>query len=128
MKIPKEILGNHKIRDFKICSLWFTEYYTQKEIAQKFGITQQAVSAIVYKNRALLKLDKEYEKNKRIVILKRQIEKKPDSNKDVADLLDQLRVETEGNKVEHSGSINTGERQIIIVRADAKDERILSRI
>ena len=103
MKLP-EIYGNNKIRDFKILQL-FNDGMSETDIAISFLISQSRVSQIVYRNRTLLNADKELEKIKRINLIKRQIKKAGDSKKDVADLIDQLRVETEGNKVEHSGKI-----------------------
>jgi hypothetical protein len=54
-------------------------------------------------------IDKEWEKRKRIVLLKRQIASKPNSQKDMADLLEQLRREIEGDKplIDNSKHIHT---------------------
>lgn len=121
MKIPKEIVTRKKIRDAKICRLWLENELTNKQIAERFGVSERLVGVIIYKNRACLKLDKEYEKQKRIRWLKKQINKRGNTAKDSADLLDQLRLEIEGNKIEHSGEVKTGEVRIVIVQPQVEN-------
>lgn len=101
MKIPKEIVTRHKIRDAKICRLWLYDNLTQEDIGQIFDLTQQAICSILYKNRKLLTLDRNYEKQKRIHTLKRSIKNAKESQKDKADLIEQLRREIEGNEKLH---------------------------
>lgn len=97
-------------------------------ISEKVGLTQRRIEQILRTNHAYIPIDKEYEKKKRIRWLKRQINKKGDStNKDAADLMDQLRIEVEGNKIEHSGSIKTGETKIIIVSSKEESGRLGSK-
>jgi len=114
MKIP-EIKSHNKIRDASICiefeRLIEDENYTQikmiqKAVAEKFELSERRILQIVRENHAYIPLDKAWEKKKRITRLRMEIKQKEKSNKDVADLLDQLRIEVEGNKLEHSGSIN----------------------
>lgn len=119
MKIPQEIQTRNKIRDAKICDLFLEGELNTDEIGGQFGITGRQVRRLLYRNRGVLKLDKDFEKLKRILWLKKQISKRGNTNKDAADLLDQLRVEIEGHKVEHSGEIKTGETRIIIVNSAA---------
>lgn len=104
MKIPA-LTGRNKIRDAKICALYADDNMTTEKIGELFKITPRRVRAILYHNREYLKLDKDWEKTKRIHKLKRLISKANPSRKDVADLLEQLRVEIEGNKVEHTGKV-----------------------
>lgn len=116
MKLPEGIKGKNKIKDAKICALWLENTLTNKEIADKFNISERTVGRIVYRNSAVLKINKEYEKHKRIKQIERLIAKKGDnSNKDIADLIDQLRVEHEGQKIDHGG-LNL--QSIVIVRAN----------
>jgi hypothetical protein len=103
MKIP-QIVTTNKIRDARICSL-YADGKSAEEIAELFKLTSRRISTILYKNREFLKSDKDWEKTKRIHHLRRLIAKAGESKKDVADLIDQLRVETEGNKLEHSGTV-----------------------
>lgn len=106
MKLP-QIVGNNKIRDARICSLYADDNKTTEKIGELFKLTPRRIRAILYANREFLKSDKEWEKTKRVNHLKRLLKKHPGSigNKCTLDILDQLRVEIEGNKVEHSGSI-----------------------
>ncbi len=103
MKIP-EIKSRNRIRDTYIC-IQYLEGKTQAEIAEdkRVNLSQTHVGRILYKHRNVLIYDKNYEKVKRINWLKKQIEKRGESKKDGADLVDQLRIEIEGNKVEHVG-------------------------
>jgi hypothetical protein len=120
MDLPKEIVTRNKIRDAKICRLWLENELTNKKIAERFGVSERLVGVIVYKNRACLKLDQEYEKQKRIKWLKRQIKKRGNSNKDSADLLEQLRCELQGSKGNDSN--NNGSQKVVVIINENKDE------
>lgn len=72
--------------------------HTLKEIALRFGISATRCYQIVYANRDLITIDKDWEKNKRVHWLKRQIVKNDSTKKDTADLQEQLRKELEGDK------------------------------
>jgi hypothetical protein len=98
MIIPEKIKGRHKIRDAKICLLWDRDSLSPEEIGIKFGLTKLRILQILRTNHLALPIDKEWEKRKRIALLRRHIAKKPSSSKDVADLLEQLRREIEGDK------------------------------
>ena len=128
MRIP-EIVTQNKIRDAKICDLFLEGDLTTEEIGGRFGITGRQVRRLLYRNRAVLKLDKEYEKLKRILWLKKQLTKSKDTKKDPADLLDQIRIEIEGNKVQHSGEIKGGELRIINIISNGKpNESLIERL
>ena len=89
--------------------MYVVDYMTMEEIASNFDITTSRIQQILYRNRHLLNLDRNYEKIKRINWLKRQIKKRGDSERDSADLLTQLRAELEGEKgVEVKNIINVG--------------------
>lgn len=99
MILPKEVKTRHKIRDFKIVQL-YSQGKTQKEIAQLFGFSHQAISNIISKNRHLLKLDIEFEKAKRVFRLKRILAKTGDElspKKDVLNVISEIRSELEGD-------------------------------
>lgn len=97
MILPKEIKTRHKIRDMKIVRLWSQDLKTMEEISQRFEITRSRVQQIIYANRDLLRRDKNFEKSKRLVELERMYLKAPDSQKDKADILDQVRKEYDGD-------------------------------
>ena len=100
MKIPKAIVTEHKIRDFKICKLFLDdEELTYKDIGSRFGITASRIEQILSANCVLINTAKDWEKTKRKRLLKRWIKKLGDSRKDPADLLEQLRKEDEGDKL-----------------------------
>lgn len=126
MNLPKEIVTRNKIRDAKICRLWLDNELTNKQIAERFGVSERLIGVIVYKNRACLKLDKEFEKQKRIRWLKQQIKRRGRTSKDSADLLDQLRIEVEGNKVEHLGNIGEQITKIIIINGNKEENGRIS--
>lgn len=119
MKLPTDIVTRHKIRDSKILSLYSRDTWSFEDIGKRFNISATRVGQIIYKNRHLLKIDKEYEKVKRVYHLKRLFKKHSDSvgKKDAIDILEHLRVESEGNKVEHTGE-GAGTK-IIIIRPEA---------
>jgi len=121
MKLPKDIKGRNKIRDAAIC-LMFEEWHDSElpkteqlidifnRICEKYGITQRRVWQILRENHSYIPINKEYEKVKRIRWLKRQINRRGDkTQKDTADLIDQLRKEIEGDKplIDNSKHIHT---------------------
>ena len=97
MKIPK-IHGRNKIRDTKICRLWSQDLVDIQDLAVKFNLSVSRIYRLLYDNREFLRLDNNWEKEKRIVWLKKQIKTKKVTKKDPADLLEQLRKEIEGDK------------------------------
>jgi len=121
MKIPTEIVTRNKIRDAAILRLYVQDNLTMLQIGLRFGISAPRVQQIVYKNRHLIKIDKEYEKLKRMAVLKRMLNKHPEElgKKSTLDIVEQMRVEVEGNKFEVSGA---GETKIIIIRPNEKKE------
>lgn len=95
MKLP-ELSGKQKIRNAKIFDLTIRENKSSYEVADYLiehglwvGIRDNVASLVrktLYKHRESLIIDKNYERFKQIQRVKRQIEKRPDSTKDVADL------------------------------------------
>jgi hypothetical protein len=98
MKIPKDIKGRNKCRDAAIVLLSERDLWATDRIAERYHITQRRVEQIVRLNYSFVGIDEEYEKRKRIKRLKVEISNKTRSNKDVADLLEQLRKEIEGDR------------------------------
>jgi len=106
MKLPSKIIGRNKIRDAAICINWeeliedkiYPTIESIKEaLSKKFELTEARIYQIVRENHAYIPHNKEWEKKKRINRLKLEIKKKEASNKDVVDLMEQLRIEIEGN-------------------------------
>ena len=118
MKIS-DFAGNNKHRDFKICHLWMEGRLTNLEISEVMGISERCVSRVVYKNRHVLKADRNWEKISRIKWLKEQLNKKGDTSRDPLDLQAELRKEIEGDDDKARGP---GETKIIIIRADGVNE------
>ena len=100
MKLPEKFQGRHKIRDALICRLWAIQNLTMDEIGQKLGLTKSRIQQIIYENREQVKLDKDYEKSKRIAHLKRLLDTYPEEigKKSTIDILEQLRKELEGDE------------------------------
>jgi DNA-binding CsgD family transcriptional regulator len=100
MKLPAEIKTQHKIRDSKICILWARDGLTQEEIGEQFKLTATRIRQILYKNKHLLKIDREYEKLKRLGVLKKMLSKHPETigKKDTIDIVKAMREETEESK------------------------------
>lgn len=99
---PSEILTRDKERDADICNLFLYENLSMVNIGAKHGISHQAVSYILRNNKSLLKIDKEFNKAKRINVLERMLQETPEKlskNKDNTDLIEQLRKEHEGDSV-----------------------------
>lgn len=106
MKIT-EISGTNKIRDFKICYLWQEGKLTNQQIAEQFGISERCVARVVYKNRGVLKTDRNWEKAQRIKWLKQQLNKCGDSRKDPLEIQEAIRKELEGeNKLVDNSTKN----------------------
>ena len=97
MKIPEKIQGRHKIRDAHICLLWDKYEMTVQEIAELKKFTERYIYKILSRNRMFISIDKDWEKKKRIHLLKVAVRKAPATKKDVMDLIEQLRKEIEGN-------------------------------
>jgi predicted phage-related endonuclease len=84
-------------------------------LSEKYKIVERTIYQILEENSDSILSHKNHEKLKRILRLKREIALQERSKKDVADLLDQLRIEIEGNKIEHSGKIEGGGVKIILI-------------
>lgn len=101
MKLPKlAATSRHPIRDAQILRL-FMDGHSMEEIGQRFGISQQRVNVIIWRNRSLLVVDSIYEKAKRVARLQRIARSKTDRlapAKDILNVLEQLRREIEGDK------------------------------
>lgn len=125
MKIP-EIVGHNKIRDAKICSLYADDNKTTEELGEVFKLTPRRIRSILYNNRVFLKLDKDWEKTKRVHLINKLIKSAQPSKKDVADLIDQLRIEVEGQKVEHSGKVEGAAITVNITQlAEKKEDELI---
>lgn len=112
MKLPEKIKGINRIRDTKILHL-YADGKSMEEIGSSFGISGSRVQQVLYKNRDLLELDKKYERAKRVNWLRRQHVKAGDSEKDSADILEQMRKEIEGDDRNPGSSVN--EVKVIVV-------------
>jgi hypothetical protein len=96
MKIPPVDSRLNKIRDGAICKAWAIDGLSCEQIAPRFKLTASRIQQIVYKNRALVTIDKEWERVKRLRILDKELKRKDKSNKDLLDVVEQHRKETNG--------------------------------
>lgn len=124
MKIPSNIFGKNKVRDAIICKL-YAEGYSPEEIKEtrNYPFTVRRIEQIIYKNRAFVKIDKEWEETKQIHRIQRRIKKSQESRKDVFDWETLLDSKITPKRVEHSGEVKTGETKIIIIRPNDYAER-----
>lgn len=97
MILPKDVKTRKRLRDAAILNEWLSGA-TQESLVSKYGITQQAISSIVRKNREIIKIDKEFEKINRIHYLKQALVNSKPSKKDRLDILEALRNECEGER------------------------------
>jgi hypothetical protein len=123
MKIPTEILGNNKIRDAAICRAWAVENLSCEEIAPKFNLTASRIQQIIYKNRALVKIDRDWENTKQIQRTLIRIRKAEVSKKDVHDWETLLDSKIESKRGDRGGN---GGVQVIIVRPEKQAVQIQS--
>ncbi len=116
MKLPANIATRNKIRDAKICVLYADGNKTQAEIAEQFNLSARRIGAILYNNIEFLKSNKEWEKSKRIIHLKRLLNTHPDSlgKKGTLEILEQLREETEGTKSSQAVSVVVNVMQNVV--------------
>lgn len=126
MKLPSDIKGNNKVRDSKICSLYATDAWTMQEIAERFGISQVRVNQIIWKNRALLNIDKNYENVQQINRIKWRLKKQQDkaTTKDPLDWEYLLDAKLSDKK---QGGGSTHETKVIIIRPEATHGRVEDR-
>jgi hypothetical protein len=111
MKLP-EIQTKKKIRDARICSM-LMRGTTKQEIADNLGLSLRTVDRVIYKNSSVLKnafeLTKDLEKVNRILFIKNQIKisKKFDVDLEYSPmtLMNELKEELEGNKIEQSAVV-----------------------
>jgi hypothetical protein len=119
MKLPSAIVTRHKIRDSKICSLYATDAWTFEEIGQRFKISATRVGQIIYKNSALLEINRKYAKAKRVNHLERLLKKHPENigTKSTLDIISNLKDEQDGDS--RNESMRGGDTKIIIIRDGA---------
>ncbi len=87
MILPKEIKGPHKIRDAAILDLYWSGMTSEEiEALGIYRIGARRIRKIVYDNKEYLLSLKNYERAQQVHRIKRQIRKRPDSNKDVIDI------------------------------------------
>jgi len=106
MKLPEEILGQNKVRDAAIIKL-YSEGYSCSEIKElrKLNLSVRRIEQIVYKNRAFVKINREFEEVQQINRIKRHLRKAGESKKDALDWESLLDGKITPKKVEHSGEV-----------------------
>jgi len=121
MKVPTEIQGQNKLRDAMIIKLYQEGFSAQEIIeARSLKIGVRRIEQILYVNRALVKIDKEWEDTKQIHRIKRRIAKADVSKKDVYDWEALLDNKLMPKKIEHSG-ISTGETKVVVYVENKQD-------
>ena len=99
MQIPKEIKGKNRKRDFIICCDYLRGK-SPEEIKKEraLSITERRVYKIIFNNQEFINPRITWPKARRVWLLQKMVDEAPESKKDKADLIDQLRKEVEGEK------------------------------
>jgi hypothetical protein len=123
MKLPERIFGKNKLRDAIICQL-FVEGYDPNEIKamRRLSISIRQIQRIVYNNREVVTVNREWENLQQVRRIKRQIKKAKQSKRDVLDWEALLSDKMDTKKVEFSGDVKGGDTKIIIIRADEQKQ------
>lgn len=103
MKLPDEIIGKNRLRDFKICQLYI-DGLIPEEISQLYAtrnriLTVRRIQQIVSANKTFIAKHIGWDKSKRVHKLIRVLKNVPEtisSRKDVLDVLDKIKEELEG--------------------------------
>jgi len=99
MKLPENIKGRNRLRDASIVLDFKQHNMDYPELSEKYGLSERRVLQILRRNYAAIPRDPAWEKEKRINILERLIDKKRgQTQKDICDLLSEMRKELEGDK------------------------------
>jgi hypothetical protein len=117
MKLPENIKGKNRIRDAAIVVEWKQNHTPTETIAEKFKLTQRRIEQILRTNHAFVKIDKEWEKSKRIHRLSRRLEESEPTKKDELEIMSELRREIEGD-----GEQVRNETKVIIIRESNADK------
>lgn len=100
MKLPEKIKGRNRIRDGAIVLYFKRDNLDYPQLAEKFKLSERHIVRILAKNHAFVRVDKEWEKAKRLNRLHRWLKKDGvlrDSSKDPVDIQEQIRKEIEGD-------------------------------
>lgn len=130
MKIPKDIVGENRLRDLMICNEYVSGKLPEEIISERtLDISIRRVQKILYNNKEYVNKNMGWSKSKRIMYLQRLAEKHKDnvgSNKGYLDIAKELRTEIEGEK---SLIDQSSHQHITIVRSkESVDEREENRI
>lgn len=93
----KDIKTNNPERDLFICQAYI-EGIEVPVLAEENQVTERRIYQILRKHSDFTQVNQSYEKAKRVHLLQREIKRKKESKKDLADLLQQLKGELEGDK------------------------------
>ena len=124
MKIPK-VIGKKRIRDARICKLWADDLLSIEELSRKLNLTVRRIQQILYVNKDFVKSNQDWEKTKRKRWLRKQIHKAGNSRKDPADLVNQLRIEEEGDKPDTKIEVNMNFTLIEKIHAARKERDLI---
>lgn len=98
MKLPEKIKGRNRIRDGAIVLYFKRDSMDYPDLAERFKLTERRILQILSKNHAFIKIDKDWEKQKRINRLNRWLRDKPKTSRDPLEIQSELRKEVEGDK------------------------------
>ena len=111
MKLPEKIKGRNRIRDGAIVLYFKRDTMDYYELSEKFKLGERRILQILSKNHAFIKVDKDWEKEKRINRLQRWIKYAPKPEANALTLQQELRREIEGEE----GGQKSGDSKIVII-------------
>lgn len=119
MKLPKDIIGENKLRDLIIC-MDYCNGKSPEEIKEerKLNITTRRIEQVIYVNKDFVNKHIGWDKSKRLWKLQRFIKDAKETKKDPVDVLEQIRKEIEGDKE----TILVKDRLVVIRYADKTEE------
>lgn len=117
MKLPEKIKGRNRIRNGAIVLYFKRDGMDYPQLSEKFGLSERHIVRILSQNHAFVKVDKEWEKSKRINRLKRWIKKAPNPTESKLALQQELRKEIEGESKKPS---NTDTKIVIVYPPTSK--------
>lgn len=125
MKLPEKIKGKNKIRDGAIVLYFKRDGIDYHELAVKFKLTERRILQILAKNHAFVKIDKEWEKDKRINRLRRRLKEMGEktfplsTQSDELNVIGELRNEINGDEKNQRSS----ETRVIIIRDNGNQDQ-----
>lgn len=118
MKLPEKIKGRNRIRDGAMVLYFKRDELDFIDLAKKFELTEMRIRQILAKNHAFIKVDKEWEKEKRINRLRRRLKETGAREDFIYEIKDEIALQAELRKEINDGEESSSriETKVIIIR------------